>query len=81
MWDGPVTTEMLNMTVTNTVASLRGISRTIKPLSPDARNRVSSMYKKTPSAFRVATDKKSMRDLNKWPESLHVYLPMKADLR
>jgi len=80
VWDGPISTEMVTVNMTNTVASLRAITRTIKPLSQDARSRVSAMYKKPSGVFRVATDKKSRRDLDKWPPHLHPYLPMKADL-
>lgn len=79
-WTGKVWAERVKVNLTNTVASLRAITRKITPLSEEARNRACARHGVTPAAFRAATAAKSSRNPMDWPEEMRPYLPLKADL-
>lgn len=79
-WAGKIIDDTILVKCTNTVASLRGITRVVVPTSQEARNRTLALYGLTPAALRVATDAKSSRDVADWPKPLIPYLPLKGDL-
>lgn len=79
-WDGRVVRQA-KLNLTNTVASLRAIHRMVVPASDTLRNQTNAAYGLTPKDYRVATDKKTMRDPNKWPKSLRPFLRLKGPLK
>lgn len=79
-WTGKVWAERVKVNMTNTVASLRAVTRKVTPLTEEARNRACGRYGVTPAAFRVASAAKSSRNPMDWPEEMRPYLPLKADL-
>lgn len=79
-WTGKVWAERVKVNLTNTVASLRAVTRKVTPLSEEARNRACARHGVTPAAFRVASAAKSSRNPMDWPEEMRPYLPLKADL-
>jgi hypothetical protein len=79
-WTGKVWAERVKVNLTNTVASLRAITRKVTAMTEQARNAACAKYGVTPAAFRVATAAKSSRNPMDWPEEMRGYLPLKADL-
>ncbi len=72
----------IKINLTNSVASLRAITRVVKPAQPQTRNAIASAYGVTDmAAVTVKTDKKTKRGLHEWPAPLRPYLPLKAPLR
>lgn len=79
-WHGKIIDDTILLKCTNSVASLRGITRIIVPTSQEARNRTLALYGLSPENLRVATDAKSSRDPKDWSPALRPYLPLKGDL-
>ncbi len=78
-YEGPVLSSV-KLNLTNSVASLRAIHRTIIPASQTHRARVSAAYGLQPANFRVKTAAKSKQHPKDWPEELRPFLPLKAPL-
>lgn len=76
-WDGKVV-DAAKINLTNSVASLRAITRKVVPTSEHIRNATASAYGKRVSDFRAATASKTMRDPGRWPRDIRPFLRLKA---
>lgn len=74
--------DRVKLNLTNSVASLRAITRTVKPRSAESLNAVAAAYGlKRVEQLTVKTNKKSKRNLGDWDRQHWPYLRLKAPLR
>lgn len=80
-WSGPYA-DRVKLTLTNTEASLKAITRTVKPRSPESANQLAARYGvRAQEQIVVKTAKKTKRALGDWPREMRPYLALKTTLR
>lgn len=87
IWTGPRTSvydgvflSECNLRLTNSVASVIAVTRTMLPKSEQVAAQVMQEYKTPPGAFRVKTRGKTKRNPAEWNDELSIFMPFSARL-